>query len=248
MSQERHRRPLPIRTGPIRGATESFRSPFTAASVAGESPFSGAIDEAVRTAYRVVDEYIELGWQSAARHRPTGERPMNPLTSNVQEITTLAMRFWLEMAETWMMPLSQAAPWRAWAGGNPDAAWDRGADASPCSTTTNTNERSVAGERLAVTLSVASQQPSQVTVDLQPGSAVTDLAVQDLRAVDDAEKPPLVAVRCDAIDGRLRVEMSVPRDQPSGVYVGAIVDRVRHEARGTVTVVVRDPEALGSDG
>jgi hypothetical protein len=253
MSNARVKRPTPSRTAPHRSAAASFRSSVSE-SVPQAQNVAQVIDSAVQTAYRVIDEYLQQGWQTAGRYYgPLGASPMGEgfpggqdMANPPQQMMTTMMRFWTEMAQAWLGPYAQMGR-----NTGSDSAWDRGAAGSPAAPRTAPASPEASARvpsdassdastgALAVSVELSSQQPAEVTIHVQPGTDIAALSAQDLRAFDGDGKPALSAVRCEAVDGRLRVEVTVPRDQPVGVYSGALVDRARGEARGTVTVALR---------
>lgn len=103
---------------------------------------------------------------------------------------------------------------------------------------------------LSLMIELSSPEQVEVTLDLRRGGPPGALSVQSLRSIDDDEKPAIRAVELDELQGRPRLRLAVPKDQPPGVYVGAILDRARGEARGTLRVRVLEgaAKAEGKEG
>jgi hypothetical protein len=103
---------------------------------------------------------------------------------------------------------------------------------------------------LSLMIELSSPEQVEVTLDLRRGGPPGALSVQSLRAIDDDDKPAIRAVELDELQGRPRLRIAVPKDQPPGVYVGAILDRARGEARGTLRVRVLEgaAKAEGKEG
>jgi hypothetical protein len=181
------------------------------------------VERAVEDAYRVFEDYVARGRRAADQFCPS-PTVGGPMRSDPKDIPSMMMRFWTDMAQAWFGSM-----------GRTDDAWDMGGPA-----------RSVAPSppspraHVALAVEVTATQPTEVAVDLRSGIDARDLAVLDLCDIADRGKPPLSAISLDNdADGRPRVRITVPRDQPAGVYVGAIVDRERGEGAGTLRVTVR---------
>jgi hypothetical protein len=163
----------------------------------------------------------EPGGRHGRDYRP-GERA----SADLQDMATQAMELWSDVGRMWFGYLAPFTP-GAWRGGRQrDRESERGEGSPP------------RGERLAVSVELSSTQPAEVTLDLRHDGSAEHLKAQDLCPIDRAAGPPLQTISFDEVNGRLRVRIAVPNDQPPGVYVGAIVDRKKDEVRGTLKVTV----------
>ena len=80
---------------------------------------------------------------------------------------------------------------------------------------------------------------TEVTVELLDKTATKHLVARALHSIDEGEKPPLTGIRFEQVDGRLRVLVTVPPEQPEGVYAGVIIDKEKGRACGTLNVALR---------
>ncbi len=235
----RVQRPPVEQPGPNRSASASF---FPGANAGGNGPNSGAVEKAVHTAYRVFDDYVQRAFQTASLYSPMDGRMPN--MNEAQDMAGMAMKYWTEMAKNWFGPWTQFSSIM-----NPqsDSAWDLGnnpfmaaaraaagaAGAAPAGATAGS------AARVAISVEISASQPAEVIVELGDRTPSASLAAQPLQAIDGEGKPPLSAVTLELRDGKLCVTVTVPRDQPAGAYTGAIVDREKNQAIGTLTVNLR---------
>jgi hypothetical protein len=264
----RIKREPPRRGGPIRDVTRAFRSPAAAPTPAqgrerppdppswssdegregarAGGPGPRVIEQAVETAYRVFDGYMQRGREAAHRHhRP--EEPGGSVRYQGQDPSAMPMRYWMDLAQMWfgfMMPL---APWgmrgRSWdMGGGP-----RDPDGRPPHPTREGREW---GERpqgppdakLALAVDVAAVQPVGVVVKLHDKDETRQLEARQLGPIH-GDAPPLTGIHFSQVDGHLRVQVTVPSDQPVGAYAGMITERETGSARGTLEVVIHPRHA-----
>jgi hypothetical protein len=235
-SKARLKREPPRRGGPVRNVTMAFRSPEPAAAESrapapgpAEAP-RGVVEQAVATAYRVFEEYMQRGRQAALRQHQT-EETGGPMRQ--QDPATMAMQYWTNMAQTWFGAM---APFMSWGmPGMPGAArgWEQGGPMAgqPFPGT------AAAGHRLALAVEVTSPHPTEVRVSLHDHkSALKPLRVQDLET-DGGEKLPSSAVQFEVAGDHLRVRVHVPDATPPGVYSGPIIDKERSGV-GKLEVVI----------
>ena len=238
-SSPRMTRPELKQDGPIRNPVASqprgAAAPPDLISAAGAA-VCGALENGVRTAYAVIDEYMRRG-QEAARgifndsnmrgtmsdergnfgggfgpggFGPGGFNPMNPL-SMAAEQWMLAMRAWSQ-AVTSYMPGGWPAP-----GWNPFAGF--------------------AGAAPKVAVKVSSHKPVEVTANLNSGADSSGLAAERLQAEGFAA-PPIEAVAIAREQGVVRVSVTVGPKQPAGRYRGLIRAKPGDNVVGDLTVVV----------
>ncbi len=100
----RIRREPPVRSAPLRSPLHGVRGPH--------DPARRTVEAAVETAYRVYEDYVRWGRESAAQ-RAEGRTTMGPKMLDPQSALTQWMGIWQEMYRAWMgafTPLGQAAP------------------------------------------------------------------------------------------------------------------------------------------
>ncbi len=231
-SSPRLKRTPPEQDGPIRNAMASPRSaPETVIpncdpiSAAGEA-VCGALENGVRTAYQVIDEYMRRGHETARTifndpirraslsedrgNAPSGFNSTNPL---------------MALAEQWMMamrPLSQAMSAflpNAWQQpGMPPFASN--GSAAP-----------------TVSVRVSSTRPVEVTANVYPSSDQAGL-VSDSLVAGSAAAPPITAPEIVRESGRVVIVVKVEDKQPAGQYTGLIRRRADESPAGDLTVIV----------
>jgi len=240
----RLRRTPPERNGPVRNPIMPPPSRSAAEPAASRDPITatgavvcGALENGVRTAYAVIDEYMRRGQETArsvfndanrrgpvsddrgnypgsysgnyAGNYPGGPSPANPL-SMLTEQWMMAMRP-LGQALSTILPLVLQQ-----AGTNPF-----------------TNGSSVAP---VVTVRIASSRPIEVTANLHPGSDMAGLVSDPLGA--DGAATPIEAPEIFRDAGGVRVSVKVADKQPAGLYRGLIRRRADGNIAGDLTVVV----------
>jgi hypothetical protein len=190
---------------------------------AGPAAAADPVENAVFTAYQVLEQAMRRGRDAARRYTTSSDGdPTMSGERNGQDPRDLyaqAFRAWTGMLSTWadlLGPLIPPGMRPAW----PPAA--PGESAPP--------------QGVHLVLDVASSRPVEVELDLQPAAPGAELAVQDLRAFEPG-KPAIPGARLERLDGgRLRLHLRVPQDQPPGVYAGMVYDPARSERCGSLTV------------
>jgi hypothetical protein len=234
----RIKRPTLAQSGPIRNSfvQRTPRSvpqdPITAAGVA----VCGVLENGVRTAYTVIDEYMRRG-QDAARgifNDPNRRGPMSDYKSsypggfdpgagfNAANPLGIFAEQWFAAMRAWSQAWSSfvPGPWQQ-PGMNPFVS------SAPASTT----------QASAITVQVSSSSPVEVTANLLPGSDSEALVVEPLHGIASSAKsidaPTIVRTH-----GSLRVALKVPAGQPAGRYRGNIRKKTDDSIAGELTVVV----------
>jgi hypothetical protein len=247
---ERLRRPKLERTQPIRSWSTLFEAPgpiggqLIPAVDGGQGPALGAVvSRSVELAYRVVDDYIRRGQQTAQR---IGERSydVQAVTSDLQDIAVRTFQFASDFATLWLDLLQRAAtdsagfrprpaPGGAAAPPPSPMASPPAASSSVAATPGETPRRSP----VRMQVHVSTTQPTEVTLDLSPEVIGPRLVVPALRAVDPAT-PHLtdLGVRPEADGQPPTLWITVPAGQPAGVYSGVMVDEPTSRPVGTVRV------------
>jgi len=251
VSTDRITRNQPKRAGPIRNFAGApprpndgvglatavgtgFEAGQTALSVTGDVA-RGVVDAGVQTAYMVYEEYINRGREAAQRYRARrgdmcqsdwnqpGQDPWaqawGPMAPMVAPWTQM-MRLWAQSMSMWVPGAGEmASQWMS------PGAWTGNGSSHPP----------------RVTVSVTSDDPTEVTAELKPGSAGLRLSAEALKrdtATSDAPTIAGVTVDCLAIENRVRVAVVVPKDQPEGSYRGAVRDQFGNE-QGHVVVRIQ---------
>ncbi|MGH9606303.1 MAG: hypothetical protein ACRD3N_11465 [Terracidiphilus sp.] len=216
--------PVRSRMAPPRGGPQAGVPPelFTAAGAA----VCGAVENGVRTAYSVIDDYMRRG-QDAARgifnnsdrrgfmsddrgNFGGGYNPMNPLAM-VTEQWMMAMRMWSQ-AFSAFVPSAWQQP-----GMNPFAWSDTLAP--------------------AVSVKVSSASPVEVAVKVNPGLDLSMLVSEPLLA-EGFTAPPIDAPAIVREPGTVRVSLKIGAKQPAGKYHGHILKQTDRSVAGDLTVVV----------
>lgn len=238
--RQRIRRPEPERVAPDRSPSGVFR---TASSSTGDpsqetsakSPFK-TIERGVREGYRVVEDYLREGQRVARQinRRQYGPRQMGDdlqsLTGRMFRDSTRLLGLWLDLMSSSVETL--------WGGGRPAPSGRPG----PADRTGGDVAADAADtETTAVTVEIASPHPARVTVHLTAGAAEQPLRPTPLSG--DPGAPPLtdVAFERRGPDEPPLLRITVPTDQPPGIYHGVLVEPTGHDHRGTVRVELRAP-------
>jgi hypothetical protein len=213
MTTHRRKREPPARSAPLRSGT-----------------VCEALEQGVRTAYAVIDEYMRRGFQAARDTQDTSNTRgyMNDNRSNYEN------RFnpWGSMppmGEQWMTAM------RAWAdafaaflpGGFPQTWAPPGA--SYCAPNP--------AQPLALAVHVSSPRPIEVSPTLNAGCDLIALTVEPLQGQGFAA-PPIDNVTITKLAGCVRVSITVTADQPPGTYRGTIRKTVDGSMAGDLTVTI----------
>jgi len=232
--RERLRRDDPERTRPIRSWFNLYRRSDSwdlrdpGASAAGVADsWNEVVAHGVDLGYRVIEEQIAQGRRVAEQ---VGRRSYdsNAMGNDFREVNERMGRYYGDLMGLWLeFMTSLAGAFAPWAPAPPPAA-------APSATP------AASGGGAGIMLDVVSARPTQVTLDLHPGTPPLGLHCQALRALEEG-KPPLTEVAIERdLNGRPILLVRVPEAQPPGVYVGAVVDRVTGQSRGTLSVQVAE--------
>jgi hypothetical protein len=231
-SYSRLKRVAPERNGPIRNPLfpppRPVRTPGgntrQAGEPAGDAVF-GALENGVKTAYSVIDDYLHRGQMAARgmyndsntrgfmndyRGAPGGGfNQWNPLAMLTEQWMT-AMKMWTQAWSSFMPPGWPQPPW------NPPA-----------------NEGS--GPKISV--QVSSARPIEVTANLFPCPDMVDLFSDPLRP-EGSQTATIDAVSIVREPGSVRVAVKVPADHPPGRYRGFIRKKSDSSVAGEVIAVI----------
>jgi hypothetical protein len=231
-SSPREKRTPPERSGPIRNpmaprphAGSGSSAPGDPISLVGTAVF-GAVENGVRTAYAVIDEYMRRGQETARnmfvdsyRRGPMsddrsnfggGYNPWNPM-STFTEQWMMAMRMWSQAWSSFMPP-----GW-AQAGMNPFAFTQAAAP--------------------GVSMKVSSTLPVEAALKLYPGLDLAGLVAEPLRA-DEAASPAIEAPLISREPGTVGVTLKIGASQPKGCYRGNIRKNTDKSVVGELIVTI----------
>lgn len=240
---ERHRRPDPSRTEPIRDFMSYVRTAglngATRPEPLGSDPNPGTGPDAadptvahgVRLGYSVIDEQIRQGEKLAERLRHVSGRPGALPPVDVGTLIERALNVYKDMGalalaavETLVRsPALQSAISRAMPG-----------DAAGVSTAA-----AQAADGCAFGFELTSGRRTQVKLDIRPGAVKVMPVVHALHAANP-DLPPLTGVRFqfDPATAAPVLHIDVADTQPAGTYVGVVLDSATEEPCGTLSVRV----------
>jgi hypothetical protein len=247
------KRPQPERFGPTRSAMATLRPPRTSGtpqdvvSVAGAA-VCGMLENGVRTAYAVIDEYLLRG-QEAARGRFNDSNRRGFMTDDRGNFgggrgpnvgfgpggvfgqstfgtlnPTVMMTQWIAAMQAW----SQFWFACVQAPMQPFSGMQQAPQSSMASSV----------QLESVTLGVSSQGQVESTVNLTPGNDLQGLTCDPLRL--DGNPGTYIAAPTISYyqPGTLRVTINIPAKQSVGCYRGLIRRQPDQCAVGNVTVVI----------
>ncbi len=232
--RERLRREEPERTGPIRNFSGLYQwSGSETRSAKPSSPSSGSDEgpedsreESVGLAYRVIEKHISDGKKSAGQFNNKSYN-MSALTDGLQDVLERTIRSQIELIPGWIDALGSAF--------RVDPARMPYPPASPANSQFNGAAKQASKP---ISIEVASVRPVRVSINFSENGE--PLPVVSLRDGLDETKPQLsgVSFAFDAASGEMKVRISVPDNQPPGVYSGVIVSRETGEPLGTLSVQI----------
>jgi hypothetical protein len=260
VTSSRLQRPVPERTEPVRSMSGLLGAAPPPPAAHGSAAAAAAIDpqiaQGVSAGYRVIDEYLRQG-QDAARSAwmgvlpglgaagGRGEAELAAMTNQMMRYSTELAAFWTGLFNNVSRPgpFGDALRAHGVAGG-----FDFGGPMRPPQPQQQPplEESSVPATRVTpsaqpraqtLVIAVESKHPVEVSARLDPHGPLGALRVHDLRAADEA-LPRLRNVSATRDDASLRIALSIPDDQPAGVYSGMIVDDETNLPAGTVCVRV----------
>jgi hypothetical protein len=193
---------------------------------AASSAVFGALENGVRTAYSVIDEYIRRGQEAAGGMFNNSQRrgnmsddkgnfgggfnPMNPMAMATEQ-WMMAMRMWSQAWSQFMPGVFQQAGFGPFPFGPASAP--------------------------AVTVSVASSSPVEVAVNIYPAADMPELVSEPLCA-DGFTAKPIAAASIVRDPGAVRVSLKVDAGQTAGRYRGLIRKETDKSVAGELTVTV----------
>ena len=239
MKDRRLHREDPGRTTPIRNFTTLYRrtdltnGPNPKKPVASEkakrAAAAGPLVEGVELAYSVIDKYIAEG-RKTAEGLSAGPYTTRVADDNLQGLLARLLRFQVEILPLFIDTVASLVTVQPSQNGHVSTQGGR-----PHSNgTKDSTPRPVAIE-------VASRRPAQVSLDLSPDCQTQSLVALSVNSID-AKKPAITGVSFvpHDIQGRLKLVVRIPDDQPSGTYTGVIVDRNSGNTRGRLSIRIAE--------
>lgn len=242
--EQRLRRDKLGRTGPIRNWSTLYRgtttpdangtAPHQDSSHNAESaaPWSSVVTHGVKLGYQVVEEHIRQGQRVAQQVNNRSYTPKK-VGNDVQELLGRIVRYYTDLGSLWGELADSLVT-------NPDFIGNllrrEQSPTSPQTPTPAPTSSSPPPSR-SPAIEVVATQPTQVTLDLQPGSEGLNLATYGLLA-SDPQKPPLTDITFQPASDktRLLLRIRVPEGQLPDTYTGVVVDKSTNLPRGTLTV------------
>ena len=229
------RREDPERNGPIRnfsglyqwpGADANSNNPPKPPSPNGRSSEGpgDSSEEGVGLAYSVIEKHISDGRKNAGQFNSKPYNTNTP-TDGLQDVLERTIRSQVELIPGWIDALGSAF--------RVDPSRMPHPPESPPRSQFNGSARQASKP---ISVEVASVRPVRISVCFSENG--NPQPVVALRDGLDETKPQLsdVSFAFDAASGEMNVKISVPDDQPPGVYSGVIVSRDTGEPLGTLSV------------
>jgi hypothetical protein len=178
----------------------------------------GYVEQGVEMAYRVIEEFMARGRRAAGAAGPAWTRTEPMQNNNPQNMAGMMMAYWMDMSRMW---LGMMGPFMA-QGFRPG-----GPAAGPYGQYTTGGQPAVAAPaeagRARAVVELHTEQPAEVTVELQRPAAVGRLQVTPLTGTL-GESPAIAGADVTGQeDGSVRLRVKVPAGQPRGFYRGSIV-------------------------
>lgn len=229
----RVKRPEPAQNGPVRSPMASpQRSPAEAGtpgeifSAAGAA-VCGVLENGVRTAYAVIDDYMRRGQEAArgAFNDPNRRGPMSDDRGNYGGGFNSWNNPMAAMAEQWMMAMrTWSQMWSAYA----PPGWQQ-AGMNPFVY--------AQGAPAAVTVKLSSARPAEVAVSLQPGVDPSWLICEPLKPAG-AGGSPIEGVSIAREGTAIQVGVKIAAKQAPGRYHGYILRKADQGIAGELAVTV----------
>jgi hypothetical protein len=226
----------PERSGPVRnfsglfqwsGSSAGSTRPLESSSSNSDSTGRGhgvSREEGVGLAYSVIEKHINDGKRNAEQFNNKSYNTRTP-TDGLQEILERTILSQIELIPGWIDALGSAFQVGPTRKPYPPA--------SPARSQFNGDTRQ---PPKPISIEVASVRPARVSINFSENGKPRPVVV--LRDGLDETKPQLTGVSFDfdAASEEMTVRISVPDNQPPGVYSGVIVSRDTGEPLGTLSV------------
>ncbi|MEP7354453.1 MAG: hypothetical protein ABI824_14600 [Acidobacteriota bacterium] len=227
------RPPAPDPANEPRTAPRSFSGIADAAAT-----ICGPLENGVRTAYAVIDDYMKRGYDAARGNQdfsnqrgymPDNKTYQSGWPSNPWASPQMLTEQWMTAMKTWTDLWSAFIPGgaQAW---NP-AAMGMG---YPMGFPTS------GGPAPTVSVQVSSQRPIKVTANVIPGSDLCELRVDALQS-EGPVAPAIAGASVTRVPGSVNVSVAVSAEQPVGRYSGSIRKAGDGCVVGRLTVEIMAP-------
>jgi hypothetical protein len=231
-SSPRITRTPPERGGPIRNPMSTRPDPGSRNSAPGDpigaagAAVYGALENGVRTAYAVIDEYMRRGQETARTmfNDPYKRGPMNDDKGNFGG----GYNPWNPMSmftEQWMMAMRMWS--QAWSGFMPPGWQQPGMNPFASAQTVAPG----------VSIKVSSPSSVEAALKLYPGLDFAGLVAESLRA-DEAASPAIEAPSIARESGTIHVSLKIGANQPKGSYRGNIRKETDKSVVGEMIVTI----------
>jgi hypothetical protein len=229
-------RPIPERTAPLRDLRGVWAATTPAPPSAGD-----VAERTVDSAYRVLDEHLRRGRDSARRWSPPDPRE-TPASERRTAVDDMASLF-ADAAHA-LFDVLAGATRGAWRRADPppdERVAPRAAEPAPPVRRDEPAEAPpvdlpVSIPAPAITIVVRAAAPVEVALDLHELPA-HGLLVGDLCPLAGSH-PPLTRASVERRPAGLRLHLDVPAGQPAGTYAGPVHDAVSGAPTGTLRVTI----------
>jgi hypothetical protein len=235
VSDTRIRRPTPERTAPIRDVRGAWGGEDPPARPPGD-----VAEQVVDSAYRVLDEHLRRGRDSARRWSPPVAPADEPPPGRRSAVDDVA-RMWADAAHA-MFDVMAGVTRGAWTRGErpdePRATVDEPPPRPEPAPARPPRPADPPAPAPAIAVVLHASVPVEVELDLRelpPAGVIAG----DLLPQDDPSRPPLTTASVERVAGGVRLRLAVPAGHPPGAYAGTIHDAASGAASGVLRVVVR---------
>lgn len=247
-SPQRHRRPQPQRTGPIRDFSTLLRETPASPGGGGEdggcsagaapaaSGWESSVARAVERGYSVIEEQIRQGCglaalRAASRDSDGGESGVSRDGRDIGTMLEILLGCYADIGRRSLELIDTVA---------------RGAlgDAAGAAREATRQAPAVSPTAVRFSVDLRARRPVEVSLALDPPAdpqaTLAALTVLPLHAAD-TDIAPIREVRVTRTPGTqtLCVHVSVGDEQPAGLYSGVVVDAGSHAPCGTLTLRVQ---------
>jgi hypothetical protein len=208
---------------------------------------SAAISDMVQLSSEVIEEQIRAG-QTAAERLRDGLANSKELSTDVTMLVENLVATTRDVAATWLDLLSivvrsigtqKPAPGGGTPRPTPGTKTEVGSSGG-AKTVSSVTPADPAISAIPPLIVVKGVRVKDVKLDLKPHSPHFVPIVHQLLAKDPEHRLTGVKFEASPDESRLIVTVTVPRDQPAGIYSGTIVDSSSNEPGGTIGVTVAD--------
>lgn len=210
----------------------------------GPAPLDEVVSRAVETGYKVIEEQIQQG-QRVAEQLSQGNIGADMVNGNVSEIFERVLRFYSDMGALWFEMLESVMR-------NPAASqmfenFTSKADGKANGHAMNGAEHPAAQSSPGLPVEIVCARPTgaRAVLDLHPGADLSSITLRPLMS-QQTDTPTINKVRLMAArpGWPATVQITIPEDQPAGIYTGMVL-QASGEPAGTLCLHV--PAIEGDD-